>query len=254
MLTRIDLNSDLGEAETPETQAVEAAMIPRLTSVNIACGGHAGTPDTMRRTAALAAHHGVMIGAHPGLPDREGWGRVERAVTADEVCQVVADQLRVVAQVVAVEGTRLAHAKPHGALYNMAARDPRIAQAVVRGIQAFGDPLRVVALAGSALVAAAREAGLPVVQEAFVDRAYRADGRLVPRSEPGALVEGEAAVRRRIRDLLAGTVISVDGTPLPIRADSVCLHSDTPQALRLADVVRDELASAGVRIAAVSAA
>jgi UPF0271 protein len=251
MLTRIDLNSDLGERDQAKGLALDADMMPLITSVNIACGGHAGTPDLMRRTAQLAAHYAVAIGAHPGFPDREHFGRTERSMTRQEIEALVAGQLDTLAGVLTKDGLALTHVKPHGALYTMAARDPIVARAIVSAVQAFDRTLVLYALAGSALVLAARSAGLSVVQEAFADRAYRADGGLVPRSEPGAVLEDETVVRRQLRQVMMGSVTGLDGATVPIRADSLCLHSDTPHALSLARMIRAELESAGIRVAAV---
>lgn len=253
MMTRIDLNSDMGERETPDGLAIDAALMPFITSVNIACGGHAGTPALMRRTAHLAAEHGIAIGAHPGLPDPEHFGRVERIVAPDDIEALVARQIDILAEVLDRDGLTLTHVKSHGALYNKAARDSDIAQAIVRAVQAVDRTLLLYALAGSELVTVALAAGLTVVNEAFADRAYRADGRLVPRSERGAVLETEAAVRRQLHQLMKGVVTSVEGALLRIQADSLCLHSDTPQAVVLARMVRQELDAAGILVAAVRA-
>ncbi|HSE60200.1 MAG TPA: 5-oxoprolinase subunit PxpA [Nitrospiraceae bacterium] len=250
MMTRIDLNSDMGERETPEGLAIDAALMPFITSVNIACGSHAGTPALMRRTAQLAAQQGVAIGAHPGLLDPEHFGRAERIVAPDGIETLVIRQLDLLAEVLDRDGLTFTHVKPHGALYNKAATDPELARAIVRAVQAVERTLLLYALAGSELVAAARAAGLAVVNEAFVDRAYRADGSLVPRSERGAVLETEDAVRRQLRQLMTGVVTSIEGSPVTIQADSLCLHSDTPQAVALARVVRQELAVAGILVAA----
>lgn len=252
-MTRIDLNSDMGERETAEGLAIDAALMPFITSVSIACGGHAGTPALMRRTAQLAAQQGIAIGAHPGLPDPEHFGRAERLMVPEDIEAPVARQIDTLAELLARDGLTLMHVKPHGALYNQAARDADVARAIVRAVQTVDRTLVLYALAGSELVKAARAAGLAVVNEAFTDRAYRADGSLVPRSEGGALLETEEAVRRQLRQLIRGVVSSVDGLSVPIQADSLCLHSDTPQAVALARMVRQELDAAGIPVAAVRA-
>lgn len=251
MMTHIDLNSDMGERDTPEGLAIDATMMPFITSVNIACGGHAGTPELMRRTARLAAEHGVAIGAHPGLRDPGQFGRAERTLAPQEVEALVADQINSLTNVLAPDRFRIAHVKPHGALYNMAAKDPDIAHAIVSAVRAVDRTLFLYALAGSVLANAAQAAGLPVVHEAFADRAYRADGTLVPRSEKGAVLQTEEDVRRQLRQLTMGFVSSVDGQTVPIRADSLCLHSDTPHAVSLARMIRYELQAAGIPIAAM---
>lgn len=253
MMTRIDLNSDMGERETAEGRAIDAALMPLITSVNIACGGHAGTPALMRRTAQLAAQHGIAIGAHPGLPDPDHFGRVERIMVPDEIERLVVRQLDTLAEVLDRDGLTFTHVKPHGALYNRAARASEIALAVVRAVQAVDHRLLLYALAGSELVKAARAAGLAVVNEAFVDRAYRADGSLVPRSENGAVLETEEAVRRQLHQLLKGSVTAIDGATVALQADSLCLHSDTPKAVAFAQMIRQELEAAGILVAAVRA-
>ena len=251
MLTRVDLNSDMGERETPEGLAIDAEMMPLITSVNIACGGHAGTPKLMQRTARLAAQHGVSIGAHPGLHDPEHFGRMKRNLYPEEVEAVIIQQLHLLANVLSQDRLALTHVKPHGVIYNMAARDQFIAQAIVRAVLQIDGTLFLYALAGSVLVNAAQAAGLSVVQEAFADRAYRADGTLVPRSEPGALLTSEEPVRQQLQRLIKGSVTSLDGHSVPILADSICLHSDTPHAISLARMIRHELHTAGVRISSV---
>ncbi len=249
MLTRIDLNSDVGEREAPEGQAADAALMPLLTSVNIACGGHAGTPDLMRRTAQRAAGHGLLIGAHPGFPDRGTMGRAERTLPASDLEALIVEQIAGLAAVIAPMGLRLSHVKPHGALYNLAARDTTAARAVIRAIQKADPALALYAPAGSVLVQLARGSGLAVLEEAFADRAYLSNGRLVSRSEPGALLVTEQAVRGRIAELIRGSVTSIDDTALPMHADTLCLHADTADALALARVIRTELAAAGVPVA-----
>jgi 5-oxoprolinase (ATP-hydrolysing) subunit A len=251
MMTHLDLNSDLGERDTPEGLATDADMIQLITSVNIACGGHAGNAPLMRRTAQLAAQHAVAIGAHPGFDDPGHFGRVERAVSHHDIESLVVDQIATLAEVLAHDRLTLMHVKPHGALYNMAGKEPDVAQAIVNAVRAINPTLLLYALAGSVLAQAAQAAGLRVVQEAFADRAYRADGSLVPRSEAGAVLQAEADVRRQLRQLIRGSVTTVEGTVLLIKADSLCLHADTPEAVSLARMIRHELASTGIQLAAV---
>jgi Uncharacterized proteins, homologs of lactam utilization protein B len=245
------LNSDLGERETAEGRAIDAEMMPLITSVSIACGGHAGTPDLMRRTAQLAAQHGVAIGAHPGLPDREHFGRRECSVTSEEIRVLMVSQIDTLANVLAPERLTLAHVKPHGALYNMAASDSEIARAIVHAVQSVDRSLSLVALAGSQLVKAGKAAGLRVIEEAFVDRAYRGNGTLVSRVGARGGLQNEQDIRRRIRELMAGAVMSIEGPSVPIKPDTLCLNADTPHAVMLARWVRHELESAGIRLAAV---
>ncbi len=246
----LDLNSDLGERDTPEGRALDAEMMPLLSSVNIACGGHAGSLDLMRQTARLAAEHGVAIGAHPGFEDRDTFGRTERRLVPERITALVTDQVSALRDVLRTEGLPLRHVKPHGALYNMAARDPDVAEAVIRAVRSLDASLALYALAGSVLMQTAQAAGLCVVREAFADRAYHADGRLVSRSEPGAVLSDPDAVRHRLRELLQGTVTSIEGSPVHVQADSLCLHADTAGGVALARLIRRELESAGVPIAA----
>lgn len=251
MMRRIDLNSDMGERETPEELAQDAQLMPLITSVNIACGGHAGSPMLMRRTAQLAAENNVAIGAHPGFCDPANFGRREQLMPLNSLMAVVAQQIETLAEILAREGLRLIHVKPHGAMYNMASRDADIAQALVRAVKSVDSGLIMFARAGSELVQAAVDAGLGVAREAFTDRAYRANGDLVPRSDPGAVLTTEEMVRRQLHLLMQGSVISITGLPVPILADTICIHSDTPRAGDLTRMIRHELESAGVRIAAI---
>jgi UPF0271 protein len=252
MMTRIDLNSDMGEYSSPEAIAIEDEMMPLITSVNIACGGHAGSPDLMRRTAQRAIQHGVAIGAHPGFRDPEHFGRSEQTLTSKQIESLVASQIHTLASVLAEDRLTLTHVKPHGALYNLAGRDPVTAQAIVRAVQAIDRRFLLYAPANSELAKAGQAVGLAVVHEAFVDRAYRADCSLVPRSERGAVLETEADVRRQLHRLMTGSVVTVGGSSVQIHADSLCLHADTPQAVTLARIIRQEIQSAGIRIAAPS--
>ncbi|HKY72628.1 MAG TPA: 5-oxoprolinase subunit PxpA [Nitrospira sp.] len=252
MLRRLDLNSDMGERDNSEGLSLDAALMPFITSVNIACGGHAGNPDLMRRTAALAVEHGVAIGAHPGLPDRQTFGRAEREVNADEVLTLMSEQLMACASLLEAEGFRLKHVKPHGALYNMAARNEDIAEGIVAAVRKVDRSLLLFALAGSVLARRAEASGLRVVHEGFADRAYHGNGRLVPRSEAGAVLEQEAEVREQLRLLMNETVMTVERTVIPLSIQSLCLHSDTPQALALAVMIRQELERAGIEVVAAS--
>jgi len=248
-MTHIDMNSDMGARGTPEGLAIDAEMMSFISSVNIACGGHAGSAELMRRTAQLAAAHGVAIGAHPGLRDPEQFGRMERKLAPHDIENLLTDQIKTLVNVLGPGCFTLTHVKPHGALYNMAAMDADIAQAVVRAVQGVDRKLFLYALAGSVLANTAQEVGLPVVHEAFADRAYKANGTLVPRSEKGALLQAEEDVRRQLRQLMMGAVASIDGPTVAIQADSICLHSDTPHAIALACIIRHELHSAGIRVA-----
>ncbi|OQW31005.1 MAG: hypothetical protein A4E19_20795 [Nitrospira sp. SG-bin1] len=250
-MTTIDLNSDMGEYESPESLAREAHLMPLITSVNIACGGHAGNPHFMRRTARLAAQYGTAIGAHPGFPDAQDFGRRDRHASQEEVELLVTTQLNTLAEVLASDHLTLGHVKLHGALYNLAARDRTAADAVARAVASFDRRLLLFALAGSVLVESGKSAGLTVVQEAFADRAFRSDGTLVPRSQPGALLNNEEQVRRQLREILSGSVTSIDGRRISLQAESLCVHADTPHAIEFVQLVRQEIESAGFRVANV---
>ena len=252
MLRRLDLNSDMGERDSAEGLALDAALMPLITSVNIACGGHAGTPDLMRRTAAVAHKHHVAIGAHPGFADQQAFGREERHIAANEILALVTEQVTTCGRVLETEGHKLGHVKPHGALYNMAASDERIAEAIVTAVRDIDSTLLLYALAGSVLARVGEAAGLAVVHEGFADRGYRSDGRLVPRSEAGAVLEEEDAVRRQLRHLINGSVMTIEQTQFPMSIQSLCLHSDTPRALVFARMIREELARTGIEVLAVS--
>ena len=245
----IDLNCDAGEAYGPWPMGDDDALVPLMTSINIACGAHAGDPLVMRRTVALAARHGVQVGAHPGYPDLQGFGRRSLALAPDEVEAWVLAQIGALAAVARGLGVALRHVKPHGALYNAAADNLALAEAVARAVRTFDASLVLVALAGSAQVAAARAAGLRVAEEAFADRGYTAEGRLVPRAEPDALINDAAhAGTRAVALVREGRLRAVDGTELSLRPHTLCIHSDTPGASAIARAVRHALLAAGVRL------
>jgi UPF0271 protein len=250
MLRRLDLNSDMGEREAAEGLALDDALMPLITSVSIACGGHAGNQDLMRRTASHAQQHGVAIGAHPGLPDRQSFGRAERDITPDEIRVLVSEQVTTCGRIMDSEGFKLRHVKPHGALYNMAASDKDVAKAIVTAVRDVDNSLLLYALAGSVLARVGEAAGLGVIHEGFADRAYRANGQLVSRSEPGAVIEDENNVRAQLHQLIHGTVMTVEQTLIPVSIQSLCLHSDTPQALMLARMIREELAHNEIEVVA----
>jgi 5-oxoprolinase (ATP-hydrolysing) subunit A len=247
---RIDLNADVGEDEGPDGLARDAALISLVTSVNIACGAHAGTVSTMRQTVRLALARGVAIGAHPGLADRPGFGRREQAISQDDARRLVHSQLERLAAICAEEGARVTHVKPHGALYNMAARDRPLADAIVQAVRSFDPTLRLVGLAGSSLIAAGLQAGLDVAAEGFVDRRYEPDGRLASRSIEGAVLsEPNDVMDQALSIALYRIVKTSDGSTKALAVDTLCIHSDTPGAVNLARLLRAQLAAAGVVIA-----
>ncbi len=248
-MLRVDLNCDLGEGA-----GHDAELMPLITSANIACGAHAGDLATMRATVTLAKKHGVAIGAHPGFADRANFGRRELPVSPGEVHGLVHDQVLQLQLIARGAGVRLAHVKPHGALYNQAARDTLLAQAVVMAIYEVDPRLILFGLAGSQLVAAAEACGLQVAREVFADRTYQADGLLTPRAQPNSVITDEAvAVTQVLRMVREGRVQSADGPEVMIQADTVCLHGDGAHPVEFARRLRSELAAAGVELRAPGA-
>jgi UPF0271 protein len=240
----IDLNADLGEGMD------DGALLPFLTSANVACGMHAGGPAVMDRTVALALERGVRIGAHPGYADRENFGRLDVQLSRDEVKSLVLYQVGALDALVRARGGKLSHVKAHGALYNRAARDRDLARAIAEGVRSFRADLVLVGLAGSEQIAAAREAGLPAAGEAFADRRYLPSGALMPRSQRGSLLEDPAeAAEQALGIARDGRVVASDGTRIAVAAQTLCLHGDTPGAARIARAVRERLEGAGVKIA-----
>ena len=252
---RIDLNADVGESFGAYAIGHDAGLMKSITSANVAAGFHAGDPSVLRSTIRLAKAHGVAVGAHPSFPDLAGFGRREMRVSPREAEDFVLYQIAAVAGVAAAEGLRLQHVKPHGALFNMAMRDPGLASAIARATAAFSRDLIVFALPDSELLKAARAEGLRGVAEAFADRAYEADGSLVSRSRPGSVIhDASAVVSRAVQMANDGTVAAIDGTILKFRPDTICVHSDTPGADDLAARLRAALDAAGVTIRAIGAA
>lgn len=246
----IDLNSDLGEGFGPWTMGDDAAMLGLVTSANVACGGHASDPETMFATLRLAGANGVTVGAHPGYNDREGFGRRIIPMTAPEVTRMVAAQIGALMGVAALAGTKVAYVKAHGALANHAAETPAVAAAIVAAVRAISPNLALLAISGTCQEHAARAAGCPVFCEIFADRAYLSTGRLVPRSRPDAmLTDAKAATDRLLAFLDTGLMPVVDGDPIPLAAESVCIHGDSPHAVAMAQDIRARLTAAGVRLA-----
>lgn len=242
----LDFNCDMGEG-----CGQDAAIAPHISSASIACGAHAGDAATMRESVSLCLAHGVAIGAHPSFEDREHFGRRELALEAPDIRALVIRQIASLAAICSDAGARLHHVKPHGVLYNLAARDRGVAAAIVDAVRESDPGLILYGLANSELTAAGRAAGLRVAHEAFAERAYDADGRLAPRGTPGAVIEGFddalAQVRNFVRD---GVVIARDGTRVPIRADTLCLHGDRADAADFARGLRAALEAEGVDIRA----
>ncbi|MDQ6828023.1 MAG: LamB/YcsF family protein, partial [Gemmatimonadota bacterium] len=226
-----------------------ADVLPHITSANIACGFHGGDPSVMRKTVAGALVHGVTIGAHPGLPDLAGFGRRTMDVSPDDVYEMIVYQVGALMAFATVAGTKVRHVKPHGALYNMAAADPALAEAVAQAVRDVDQRLVLFALAGSHLIGAGEAAGLRTASETFADRGYNADGSLVSRKRPGALVsDADEAVRRAARMVRDGKVRSVDGSDVAVRADTICIHGDGPHAAEFARRLRSGLEAEGVDV------
>lgn len=247
----IDLNADLGEGFGRWQLTDDEALLTSVTSANVACGFHAGDPATMRRVCDLAVEHGVRIGAQVSYRDLAGFGRRAMDVPAAELAAEVAYQIGALEIFARAAGAGVAYVKPHGALYNRTVRDSEQAAAVVEGVRLAGSPLPVLGLPGSQLHEAATACGLPVVDEAFADRAYRPDGTLVPRTEPDAVVhDPDEVLKRSLGIARDGHVTAANGRSLTLRARSLCVHGDTPGAARLAGRVRQELSAAGVTVRA----
>lgn len=247
----MDLNSDLGEGFGPWGMGDDQAMLGIVTSANIACGGHASDPDTMFATLQLAAAKGVSIGAHPGYADRLGFGRRIIPMSSPEIARMVAAQVGALLGVAALAGARVSYVKAHGALANLAADNRDVADAIAGAIKALPGDLAILAISGTELEAAGHAAGLPTYSEIFADRAYLPNGRLVPRSRPDAMVHGaHAAAERLIRFLDSGLMPVVGGDPIPLAAQSICVHGDSPDAVHLAGRLRTHLQGAGATLQA----
>lgn len=237
----IDLNCDMGEGVGDDV-----AMLDYVTSANIACGYHAGDPATMRRVVEAALAKGVAVGAHPGLPDRENFGRREMRVTPAEAYAMVLDQVGVLAKFSRAADGALSHVKPHGALYNMAAKDRVLAEAMARAVYDFDPALIFFGLAGSEMITAAEALGLRTASEVFADRTYQDDGSLTPRSHSGAMIESATQSLAQVRQMLTGKVRALSGAEVSVWADTLCLHGDEPEALTLAREIRTALLADGV--------
>lgn len=245
----IDLNSDLGESDERAQRETDKRLMSVVSSINVACGVHAGSPDLMRWTVRWAKEGRVAIGAHPGFRDHEGMGRRPARVTPPQVETLVAYQVGALAAIASLEGATLHHVKPHGALYNMAARDAQLAEAIARGVRAVDPHLILIGLAGSPFLETVRDLGHPAAAEAFVDRGYNPDGTLVPRGYPGDLILEEAEVVTRALDLARDHVLTDSaGRRLALVADTICVHGDTPGAEKLARAVRRALEGAGIAV------
>lgn len=252
---RIDLNSDVGESFGPWPMGADAEVMRSISSANVACGFHAGDPGVMRATVRLAQAGAVAVGAHPGFPDLQGFGRRALRMSAKDVEDMVLYQVGALAAIAGSEGVRLSHVKAHGALYNMASRDRTLADAIARAVHAFDPGLVLFGLPASELLQAGDRLGLRVASEGFADRAYEPDGSLTPRHEAGAVIhDPDEVVRRSLRMVRDGRVVARDGSELAFRVDTLCTHGDTPGAGELTRLLREGLQREGVEIGPVPGA
>jgi 5-oxoprolinase (ATP-hydrolysing) subunit A len=248
MAARIDFNCDMGESFGAYSLGLDAEIIKHITSANIACGFHGGDPQVMWRTVRLAEAHDVGIGAHPSFPDLQGFGRRNMSLAPDEVRNDIIYQVGALTAFTAAR--RLQHIKPHGALYNMAVAGGDMARAICEAVLEIDQSLILLVLAGSVFARMARELGLRVAREAFADRAVTADGTLVPRSQPGAVIRDiDAVAERVVRIAIDGTAEAITGETIPMEADTICLHGDTPGAVTLASAIKARLQVEGVQLA-----
>jgi UPF0271 protein len=249
---RVDLNCDMGESFGRWELGADAEVMPHITSANIACGAHAGDPAVMRRTLRLAREHGVACGAHPGFADLAGFGRREIPMTPEEIADLVIVQIGALQAIARSDGIRLTHVKPHGALYNMAARLPVLADAIAGAVASLDTSLVLFCLAGSPMIAAAERAGLTAAAEGFADRSYEPDGSLTPRSVAGSVIhDRQQVVARAVRMVRESRVTARNGEDIDLRVETICVHGDTRGAADLARALRAGLDAAGLTVAAV---
>ena len=246
---RVDLNSDLGESFGNYTIGMDEEILKYVSSANVACGWHAGDAMVMEKTVALAKEFGTAVGAHPGFPDLVGFGRRNMAVTPDEAKAYVRYQLGALMAFCTAHGVKIQHVKPHGALYNMAAVDEKLAIAMCEAVYEVDKDIIFMGLAGSKMITAAEKVGLRAASEVFADRAYNDDGTLVSRKLPGAVIKDkDLAIKRVIRMVKEGKVESINGNDIAIKADSICVHGDNPKALEFVKNIRETLIAEGVEI------
>lgn len=250
---KVDLNSDLGESFGAYTIGMDSAVIAHVSSANVACGYHAGDPLVMDKTVAEAKAAGVAVGAHPGYPDLMGFGRRNMACSPKEVKAYVQYQLGALYAFAKAHDVKIQHCKPHGALYNMAAKDMDLAMAIAEAIASVDKDIILLGLANSKMLEAGKAVGLKVASEVFADRAYQADGSLVPRSKPGAVIhDKDEAIARTIRMVVEGKVTAITGEEISIDAHSICVHGDNPSAVEFVKNIRAELIAKGVEIAPIA--
>jgi UPF0271 protein len=249
----LDINCDMGESYGPWKGGNDTVLLDYVSSASIACGFHAGDPATMRRTVKLAIEKGVAIGAHPSLPDLQGFGRRNMSITPDEAYDLIIYQVGALYGFARSMGGRLNHVKPHGALYNMAVNDSALARAIGQAVKDFDPTLVLFGLAGSALTRAGEELGLTVASEIFADRTYQADGSLTPRSHPNAIIRDvETSIEQVRRMVEESKVRSLQGTDVTVKADTLCIHGDEPTAVEFARRLRQTLEADGIRVTPVA--
>lgn len=250
---KVDINSDLGEGFGAYTIGLDEEIMQYISSANIACGFHAGDPLVMEKTVAIAAEKGIAIGAHPGFPDLQGFGRRNMNCSPEEVHAFIQYQLGALMAIAKAKGVTVNHVKPHGSLYNMAAKDMSIARAIAKAVAEVDEGLILLGLAGSCLLGAGVEFGLTVASEAFADRTYQPDGSLVPRSMAGAVIHDTAEVLSRTLDMIkTGTVRAITGDLIPVAAHSICVHGDNPKAVEFARELRAYLEANQIQISRLS--
>lgn len=246
---QVDLNCDLGESFGAYTIGMDAEVIPYISSANVACGYHASDPVVMKKTVKMAVQNQVSVGAHPGYPDLMGFGRRNMNVSPEDAKAYVMYQIGALEAFCKAEGISMQHVKPHGAMYNMAGKDYKLARAICEGIYQVNPELILLGLSGSQMLIAAEEIGLPCAREVFADRAYEEDGSLVARTKEGAMItDEELAVSRVIRMIKEGKVEAITGKDIAIKADSVCVHGDGPKALAFVKKIRKALEEENVKI------
>lgn len=249
----IDLNCDMGELPEAIADGTQEALLRSITSANVACGGHAGDEATMRATIEQAMQHNVAVGAHPGYPDRENFGRLELRMSPEDVANSVHEQVLALARVAEVLGPPIVHVKPHGALYNQAVKNRELARAIADGVARWRRDVVLVGLAGSPMLDVFREAGFAVAAEAFADRRYEPDGTLRSRKFDDALIRNPAEAAQQARRMVErGTVIASNGAEVPVAAQTICIHGDTPGSAQIAGAVAKTLRKAGVRLRGLS--
>lgn len=250
---KVDLNADLGESFGAYTIGMDSEVLRYITSANVACGFHAGDPVVMQKTVSLAAECGTAVGAHPGFPDLMGFGRRKMTISPDEARAYIKYQVGALSAFANACGKKLQHVKPHGAFYNMAAVDDKLAEAICQGVYEVDPELILLGLAGSAHIRAAKKLGLRAASEVFADRGYMDDGTLVPRSMPGAMIHDRAeAIARTVRMVKEGCVETISGKVIPIAADSICVHGDNPDAIGFVKEIRETLEREGICVTCIA--